>query len=163
MILPSVIENIINKYINELDHIDNFKKYKNDLIRSFHTCISICENCDKNICNDIYKEFLHYSDILIEDDLCDGCDKNYCNHCEDKIYICDECGDVGMYENDYIYFNGPKMNFCYGCDRDICENCFDNMDCDSCGFEYCPDCVNEDNLCGDCKFDKNSKNIIKLN
>ena len=145
---------IINKYITELIHINNFNKYKNELIRSFYNCDNICENCDEYICNKINKEFIQY-EILHENQLCNGCEKYYCEDCQELIYECNECGDIGMFEEDLIYFDGIIIFFCYGCDRDICDNCSDDLECNKCGCKYCIECLDNNGICIDC--------LIKLN
>ena len=155
MILPLVLEDIINKYITELIHINNFNKYKNELIRSFYNCDSICGNCDEDICNKINKNLIQ-NEILDESELCNGCNENYCENCEELMYACGDCGDVGMYEEDYIYFNGPQIHICYGCDIEICDMCLDfyGNGCDKCVAKFCGDCVNEDNICEECANEK---------
>tara|TARA_R110002020_G_scaffold431343_1_gene641357 strand:- start:1467 stop:1901 length:435 start_codon:yes stop_codon:yes gene_type:complete len=139
MILPLVIEEIILKNINELIHINNFNRYKNELIRYFFNCDSICENCDQNICNKIHKELIQ-NEILNRNELCNGCDTDFCEDCEDKMHECKICGDVGMYEEDYVFFDGPMINDCYECGQDICEICYDCV-CDHfSSSSFCSSC-----------------------
>lgn len=151
MILPLVLEDIILEYITELLHINNFNKYKNELTRSFYNCDSLCMNCDEEICNKINKNLIQ-NEILDESELCNGCDENYCENCEELMYACAECGDVGIFEEDYIYFNGPILKYCDGCDREICDVCLeDSNNCVECGCEYCFDCLNIDKICLECE------------
>lgn len=132
---------LISKYIMELNHINNFNKYKNELIRYFYNCDSICLNCNKYICNKNLKQ-----------DLCKGCCKIYCKNCRYNFSQCEECGDMGMFYHDIYYFNGLKVDICNGCYKDICEDCLLNMECINCCSVYCNDCLNEDDLCLDCSF-----------
>tara|TARA_B100000929_G_C15320707_1_gene357161 strand:- start:85 stop:639 length:555 start_codon:yes stop_codon:yes gene_type:complete len=140
---------VINKYINELIHINNFNKYKNELKRSFYNCDRICGNCDEDICNKINKELIQ-NEILDENKLCNGCYENYCGECEELIHACEDCGNIGMYEENYIYFNGPIIKLCNGCDRNICDICLDSNECNECQLEYCFDCLNVDEICVEC-------------
>ena len=146
---------IINQYINELLHINNFNKYKNELIRSFYNCDCICENCDEDICNKINKELIQ-NEILNVNELCNGCDENYCQDCQESMYPCEECGDIGMFEEDYIYFAGPVLYYCDGCNQEVCDMCIDS-NCIKCSCKYCCECINEDGLCLECE---NTKLII---
>lgn len=153
MILPSVIEDIISENINELLHINNFNKYKNELKRSFYNCYCMCENCDEYICNKINKELIQ-NEILDESELCNGCNENYCEECEQLIYACEICGDDGMFEEDYIYFEGPMLYTCDGCGQEVCSICMDSDECIACSFKYCCECLNEDDICLECENQK---------
>jgi hypothetical protein len=129
---------IINNYINQMNHINNFNKYKNELKRSFE-CQNICENCQDNICS-MDSHYIHNE--------YDDSDRHFCDECIDIVFVCMSCDNYGV-DNDYlIEFDGPYIELCYECNMELCDSCHSN--CSECGVMCCIDCLNDEYICPRC-------------
>lgn len=126
---------------NNLIHLDRYDK--NVCTDCLKTDYILCQECNK---------YVYKNDIIIYTN--DNDEKEiYCQYCyNDKFFVCDDCGEIGLAENSFC----PESDL-------LCQSCYEN-NYNTC--DYCNNIFHNDNLiylenydqtiCNDCRINNYS-------